>query len=81
MGVDKKDKEKIGVMIAKWRKECEIEQFELARVLKIPERLVDEWEKGKKVPDLEQAVSLIRILKGGKVGEEKMRCHYRKMRY
>ena len=72
MGGDKKDKEKIGVMIAKWRRECEIEQFELARVLKIPECLVDEWERGKKVPDLEQAVSLIRISKGDKVEEGKI---------
>lgn len=56
------DQEKIGIFIAKCRKNKNMTQLQLAKELKISDRAVSKWERGKSLPDLSLLIPLCEIL-------------------
>ena len=59
------DQQKIGLFIARRRKELNLTQKELADKLGITDRAVSKWENGRCMPDLSLLQPLSRILRVG----------------
>ena len=57
------DQQKIGLFIARRRKELNLTQRELADKLGITDRAVSKWENGRCMPDLSLLQPLSRILR------------------